>query len=548
MQNDKYRPPEPPTFGFTSAPPQHGYPPQGPPQHGYPPQGPPQHGYPLQGPPQPEYPAQNYPPQGFNPPPQNYGPPPPQNYAPPPPAPVIVQPGGWYSRNRRNKPQSNAVAAASLIFISGGMNIAWSVGFRPLTSTIFTSLHLAVAWFIAAIIGAFISCFLANKIPKKFVVIFASALVLIAGIVRAATSYNGEAIEASLYLDGIANGLIFSPTLALIGEVSWPYMRGPIAASIEQMCFTCGFFIQLVYTEAWGVDSYYYNTFTSEQMHGILSAIYGLIALILAAFLIIESPVITLANGNEQAALEILRQLQQPHTITTDTYAQLEEHKRYLAQNKNISTVESITQGLPALLRLVFLRALNAMSLSIMVYYAFLLSIITHYSPYDFMWQYLVFGICRWIGTFVISLCTESLGRKKPTLFGLLVSGGLSFGIASMVGDYPYGAVDSIVNLIFVYEVFAGIAFAPSSVYLSEAYPLGVKQHFISFTFMAEMLVFLIISCCTTSVTGISIYFYILGAFSVLGALLGFWCLPETKGTTLREAQEKFKGMSSKGF
>ncbi|KAH8301882.1 hypothetical protein KR044_000306, partial [Drosophila immigrans] len=438
--------------------------------------------------------------------------------------------------------------AASLIFLSGGMNIAWSIGFRPYFYVVVTK-HLVAAWFIGGIIGALISGFLANKIPKKFVMIFASGLVLIGGIIRAATSYNVDALEASLYLDGIANGLVFAPTMALIGEVSWPYMRGTIAASNEQMCFVLGAFLQIIYTEAYGIDSgYLYNEFTSENLHGIFAAIFGIIGILAATFLCIESPVITLANGDEQGAIDALRRLQQPKTITTETYAQLDEHKRYLAQNKDISNEQSIVQGLPALLRLVYLRALNAMSLSSFIYYAFLLSILPHFSFYRFMWEYVVFALCRWLGNLITSFCTESLGRKKPTLFGLLLSGGFAFGVGAMLADYPYGAIDSTVYLIFIYQIFAGIAYAPSSAYLTEAYPLGVKQHFISFTFIAEMLVFIIIAVSDVSITGIPIYFYILGALSVVGALLGIWCLPETKGTTLREAQEKFKGMSAKGF
>ncbi|KAH8371426.1 hypothetical protein KR093_007430 [Drosophila rubida] len=555
MQNDKYMPPQPPAYGFSSSPPseepQHGYPPQGYPQHGYPPQGYPQQGYPQHGYPPQGYPAQNYPsppPTGFSPPPaHNYGaPPPPQSYAPPPAPPPPTN--GWYTRNRINKPQSNAAGAASLIFLSGGMNIAWSIGFRPYFYGLVT-LHMGVAWFIAAIIGALISSLLANKIPKKLVVIFASVLVIVGGIIRAATHYKPNAIEASLYMDGIANGLAFVPTMALVGEVAWPYMRGPIAASIEQMCYTLGIFLQIIYTESWGVDnSYYYNSFSSEQMHGVFSIIFGVIALIIAAFLCIESPVIMLANGEEQRAIDTLRRLQHPYTITTETYVQLEEHKRYLAHNKDLSMSTSLAQAFQAFVRLVYLRALNVMSISGVVFFALFISVLPHYSLYNFMWQYIVFGLCRFLGNFVASFGTESLGRKKPTLLGLLLSGGFCFGIASMLADFPYGAIDSIVYLIFVYQVFASIAFAPSSVYLTEAYPLGVKQHFIGFTYIVEMLVFIIIASADVSISGVKIYFYIVGGLSVFGAILGIWCLPETRGTTLREAQEKFKSMFNRAF
>lgn len=60
---------------------------------------------------------------------------------------------------------------ASFIFMSGGTNIAWSVGFRNILLTIMSAKHTLVAWFIGGIIGAILSCFLANKVPKRMVLV-----------------------------------------------------------------------------------------------------------------------------------------------------------------------------------------------------------------------------------------------------------------------------------------------------------------------------------------------------------------------------------------
>lgn len=48
------------------------------------------------------------------------------------------------------------------------MNIAWSIGFQSWYFS-FAPLHTRVAWFIGAIIGGLLSCFVANKLPKKIV-------------------------------------------------------------------------------------------------------------------------------------------------------------------------------------------------------------------------------------------------------------------------------------------------------------------------------------------------------------------------------------------
>lgn len=374
---------------------------------------------------------------------------------------------------------------------------------------------------------------------------FCSVLVMIGGIIRAATSYNIEATEAGLYLDGIANGLAFAPALALVGEVSMPFIRGENAATVEQSGFMVGFFVQIFYVSLW--TNTVYSEFTVEQLQGILSAVYGLVALIFASLMCIESPVITLANGDEQAAIDLLRRLQRPATITNETYAQLEEHKRYLAQNKDLSTGQSIVRAIAPFIRLAYLRILNAMSLSTLMVGAVIISVAANPQS-SYLWQYIIFALCRWLGTLIVGLCMESMGRKKPTLFGLLLVGGFAFGIASMLDDIPYGAVSSIWVLVVILQVFAAFAFTPTSAYLAESYPLGVKQHFIAFTFIVELLIFVIIGVTDYSLNGHVIYFYIYGTLCILGFIVGIFVLPETRGCTLREAQSKSTGILNQGF
>ncbi|KAH8361458.1 hypothetical protein KR084_002865 [Drosophila pseudotakahashii] len=553
MRNDKFAEPEAPPMGFASAPPQLGYPQPGYNQAGYP-----QPGYPQPGqhwgppPPQPGFsgypppPQHGYPPQFYGPPP-SYGAPPPQ--APPHPpmqTTTVVVNGGWYSRNQKNKPQSNAVGAAGLIFVSGGMNIAWCVGFHgPLWYR--TSNHNYLAWFIGGIIGALLSCVLTNKVAKKHVVIFSSMLVMIGGIVIASTRNNGSAQMAGSYLDGIANGLVFAPFMALAGEVSVSYMRGLVSASIEQMCFGLGIFLQIVYTSSWNTSGIYnYNSFSAENMKGVLSAIYGLLALIIGSLLCIESPVIMLAkNNDEQGAIDALRRLQRPYTLTNETFEQLAEHKKYLAQNKELSTSQSIAQALPTFIRLVLLRGLNAMSISTFVRFTLLYIIQQQYIAGSLEWI-IGFGICRWMGNFIATFCMESVGRKKTTVLGLIVCSVFAFVVA---GQYNiYNRASGNASMLLTFQLSAGVAFTATSPYLAEAYPLGVKQHFIAFTFIAEMLVFIVLGLITWNPLAGADYFWVMGGLYLFGFFFAILFLPETRRTTLREAQEKFRRFFSPRF
>ncbi|EDV51286.2 uncharacterized protein Dere_GG13988, isoform D [Drosophila erecta] len=569
MGIDNFSQREPPPMGFASAPPQQGYPRQGYPQQGYPPQGYPPQGYPPQGYPQSGYPQpghswnppppqsgfseyppppqQGHPPQYYGAPPR-YGSPHPPNLPPNLPQQTTTANNSWYSRNQKNKPQSNAVGAAGLIFVSGGMNIAWSIGFRGLLYYKTTE-HNFAAWFIGGIIGAVLSWFLLNKVAKKYVLIFSSFLVMIGGILTASTKHNGDAMLAASYLDGIANGLVFAPFMALAGEVSVSYMRGLVSASIEQMCFGLGIFLQIIYTSTWNSTGYQsYNSFSAENMKGVLSIIYGFLALIIGSLLCIESPVIMLAkNNDEQGAIDALRRLQRPYTLTNETFEQLAEHKKYVAQNKELSMGQSIGQALPTFIRLVFLRGLSAMSISKFVEIGFRYSLSNPYVYGSPLMGWLIgFGICRWMGNFIATFCMESCGRKKPTLLGLIVCSVMSFVVAGQFNNFTYNTGNTIMLLVF--ELFAGIAFTATSPYLSEAFPLEVKQHFISFTFIAEMLVFIVLVLIRWSFTNGANYFYVMGALYLFGFFFGIVCLPETRRTTLREAQDRFSKFISLGF
>jgi len=361
--------------------------------------------------------------------------------------------------------------------------------------------------------------------------------VTIGGLVIACTYNNGPGTVAACYLDGIANGLIFAPFMALAGEISVAYKRGVVTSNLEQVCFGVGIFLQIIYTSSWSATAYY-NDFSAENMKGVLSTIFGILALIMGSLMTIESPVQMLADNDEQGAIDALRRLQKPCVLTEETYDQLAEHKRYLAFNKDMSKNQSISQALSTFARLAFLRVLNAMSISRFVVLTLAISIYGSYGFSSASSWFVGFAICRWMGTVIPSFCTDCLGRKKITCFGLLVSCGMSFALGSQYDVYTY--MRGVTALLMVFEFFAGMAFSATSAYLSEAYPLGVKQHFIALTFITEMFVFLIINVCTYNVLQAYTYFYVMGAMYLVGFILAVVSLPETRLMTLRGAQEQF--------
>lgn len=193
----------------------------------------------------------------------------------------------------------------------------------------------------------------------------------------------------------------------------------------------------------------------------------------------------------------------------------------YVAQNEELTREQSFTQAFPIFIKLALLRALNALSIS-----SFIFDVL-----YDCNGNYIIFGACRWIGSLLGSTFVDSLGRKGLTLAGLLVASAFAYATASqMYYHYAY-------MLLCFFQLFCGLAFTPGSAYISEAYPLKVKQSFISLTFMVELVVFIVCSICDP----FQEFLYVIGGIFTGAFVLGLCCLPETRRTTLREALQKFR-------
>ncbi|XP_037720174.1 uncharacterized protein LOC119553691 [Drosophila subpulchrella] len=443
------------------------------------------------------------------------------------------------NRDLRNQPQANAVGAAALIFLSGGIHIAWSIGFDSVFAELEVTNHVRICWFIAAILGALLGGFFSRWFPYKVLMEFCSLLTITGGIVMAVNGLDLDALLAGRYLNGLANGLAIAPTLAMAGELSVFYKRGTTTSAAEQWPVMIGFFVQIVCSKGWDTQS----DFTEEQFQGVISAVLGAIALILAFLLSIESPVDLLEQGDEQGAIDALSRLQIPRAVTAETYDQVRDHRTYLEHHRSLGW----RHALPALVRLTVLRCLYALSLSMLVAFTLAWTGTAVYG--DSSGPYVLFGFLRLMGSFLSAFALDSLGRKIPLLLGLVISGGLSFALASrFTGSSLLTLSDSRMALwlLLVYQLFAGLAFAPSSSYLSEAFPRRLKRPCIAVPYIMEMMVQLLICQVDLSAIGsdssyVALYFFSLGCLLLAGFLFCVWYMPETKDTTLLQAQFKFQ-------
>ncbi|EDV96951.1 uncharacterized protein LOC6558829 [Drosophila grimshawi] len=452
----------------------------------------------------------------------------------------------WLSRSRKNQPQWNALGTGSVIFISGGMSLAWGAGFASHSThleLLTLTVHMQVCWYAAALLGAILSAALTHRTPQRPVYVFSSCLVVISGILFLSMPLQSNAIIAARYLDGFANGLIFVPMMTSVGELSVLETRGVLAAAVEQLNHNFGILILLTYTAIW--QSEWNVNILPDQIHGLLDILFGVVGLAMALTYCIESPVFLLLRRNEQAAVAALRHLQRPYVVTSETFLLLDEHKRYVAANRDLSWPQSIQRGLVPLLKVGTHRSLYALSLTPIVWRA-LFEAGVQTAPHFHTWPYVVFGILRWGGCISVVFLMDTVGRKKPTLFGTFAGGVFAISFA-LVLDRG-GSMSSSLALLFCFQLFAGVAHAASSVYLTEAFPLAVKPYFVGTTYAIELLIGISFCSYVPTTAAICIYFYTLGGISLIFFLLGIFCLPETKLTTPMAAHLKIRKWFNEDF
>lgn len=475
----------------------------------------------------------------------------------------------WLSRSGKNQPQWNALGASTFVFLSGGMSLAWGAGFAAHSrhvALLSESLHMQICWFGAALLGALLSAALTHRLPQRPVYvskrelaemaytplqlllllplqILSSCLVLVCGILFLALPEQADAIIAARYLDGFANGLVFVPTMSTLGELSVCEMRGVLAASVEQLSSNFGILILLFYTSIWQGD--WNATLVADQVHGLLSILYGVMALGLALTLCVESPVYLLLRHNEQAAIVALRHLQRPSMVTCETFLQLDEHKRYVVAHRDLSWPRSVQHSLVPLLKLSVHRSLGVLSLTPIVWSA-LTAAAVKLTPQYHTWPYAVFSLLRWTGCSCVVFLMDSMGRKKPSLFGTFAGGAFAIVFAMLFDSTPH--LISALSVLLSFQFFSGVAHAASAVYLTEAFPLRLKPYCVALIFVLEQLIRIGLSLFRASNEQIVVYFYALGGISMSFFLLGIFCLPETKLTTLAQAHIKMRTWFNEDF
>lgn len=441
----------------------------------------------------------------------------------------------WYKDMRRNRPQSLALLSPYFVFMSGGMSLCWSIGFKA-----YPNKHGMVDWFIAVMIGACISAGLVNIFRKRLFYLVSSALVILNGVLYIAVGTNFTAIAVARYCDGIAFGLALIPAILAGSEQSVKRFRGQYL-SIEQLGLSCGFLIALVTTRI-------QSEFSDLRFHifyGVMALVFGSIALICAIFNTIESPIFLLRKDNESEAIDNLRRLQTPKEVTAETHVLLNEHKALLFEDQNRGTSENISLSLIPLLKMIIFRCFIALFSSLPISSVFLIAIIIEtvtaggYSTGNYLYWY---GFMRVIGGLIGLYTIDTVGRRITNAIAI-VGGGIILVIIGLQNldkfTFLTNSTLALILLLF-YHMISGIVAPASTCYLGEAFPISTKPYCILAVVLVENILQIIIILAVNTIN-VTTFCYTFGAMQIVYGILFVFLMPETRQRTLRNALKSFQ-------
>ncbi|XP_004525913.1 high-affinity glucose transporter HXT2 [Ceratitis capitata] len=439
------------------------------------------------------------------------------------------------NRSWVNAPQSIALVSDAFIFITGGFNLAISVGW---TYEI-VDLHLSICWFNGVAIGAVLAPLLTNWKRRRFSIFSPILLVNVSAIINMAGYYNTDALIAARYLNGIGIGLTTVSFIIHASEIASEHYRGYCMA-LEQIGLYGGAYVQIICTSYWssGVDINIYC------LQGIFSIIFGVIALAVT-FTSIDSPIQHLRRGDEPEALNCVVRLYRPPIMTNEKQVIFNKLKEYVAMNESMSLWKSFIGSLIPLLKVLCYRCMLSFIIAFPITLTLQWSESIGTAGSLVNWPPTLYGLIGCIGVLVAFTTLDPIGRKAVSLFSLLCVAGMYIGVGVIFNDpnslFNSTKMATACALLMISNIFGGI-FAPSTtLYLGEAFPLYWKSYFIAFTVIVQYVVDLIIVC-TFTFTSNNVFVFCIatGVIMFIGCLVFAVTMPETRKNTLKETQEQF--------
>ncbi|NHJ21345.1 MAG: sugar porter family MFS transporter [Candidatus Lokiarchaeota archaeon] len=389
---------------------------------------------------------------------------------------------------------------------------------------------------IGAIIGAIIGGSLADRYGRRKMIIIA-AIIFAGGAIGTSLTFNIIFLIIGRVIVGIAIGMASFIAPLYISEMSPPRIRGSLV-SLNQLFITIGIVISYL------VD--YALTPISGWRYMLGLAAIPAIILLIAMIFMPSSPRWLVNNGEMEKARSTLIEIRR----TNDINNELNEISTSLDKQKGGRKNLFNPLIRPAMIVGISLAIFQQVTgINTVIYYApTIFEFAGFQSAAAAIFATIFVGIVNVLFTLVAIFLLDRVGRRKLLLLGLtgmsgmLIMLGIVFFLPSLLNQLGTLAAISLISYVGFFAIGLGPVFW---LLISEIYPLKVRGLAMSIVTVANWGSNLIIAL--TFLTLIQLMgrtgtFWLYAVVGILALIFTYTYVPETKGRTLEEIEEHWRG------
>ncbi|XP_049535263.1 uncharacterized protein LOC125950919 [Anopheles darlingi] len=449
---------------------------------------------------------------------------------------------------------------ANLTVLSSGMGLGYSaITLHALTSkdNPMQMDSSQASWFasissIACPLGGLISGYLLDRIGRKKTLMLINVLSIVSWTMIAVCSRTNfdqmytQVLTARVII-GIVIGLVSAPASIYSAEIATPKLRGRLTV-LTSLMIAVG--ILVIYSMGYCVPDDF-------RLVAAMAAGICVVSLLLL-FIMPESPAWLMSKHREEEAERSLKTIRGFGAYQTQYIPEVQQELMRLRDNvqaQRRAGKESFARLLrqpqvykPLGIIVGFFGFQQFSGIFVIVVYAAKVSAEASVTLDPFLCTVLI-GVTRVIATLLVAYILDTLGRKPPSIFsgiGMLVC---MFGLAACI-YFPLIEglrwIPTVLILTYIFTSTLGFLTMPFSM-LAELFPQNVRGPASGVTvFFTYLMSFFTIKLYPTMVelVGSSNVFIFFGLMSLLGVLYVHYFVPETKGKSLQEIEDYFRGVS----
>ncbi|KAK8428317.1 sugar transporter [Phyllosticta citricarpa] len=426
---------------------------------------------------------------------------------------------------------------------------------------------------LGAMLGAFVNGPTADKVSRRWSLLFANIVFLVGSIIQAAAQTTAE-IFVGRFIAGVSIGMLSMGVPLYLGELAPPNIRGSLVA-LQQLAITIG--IMVAFWLDYGTQ---HIGGTGEGQHAIAWRLplalqcFPSLVMVVAIFFLPYSPRWLVNQGRNKEAFETLCGLRRVGPEDPRVAAELMEIKVAAIFDK-----ESLAERFPGVTSPVKLAVRQYVEIFVVrhlnrrLVIACLLQIIQQFTGINAIIYYAptifkdiglsgnsvsllatgVVGVINFFSTIPAIMYLDRWGRRA-----VLIVGGVGMSVAQLIVGTMYAVYQhkwesnraaGWATAVFVWVYISNFAFSIGCVNWimpSEMFPPGVRSKAvgvaISTNWLSNFIVALITPRMLRSIKYGTFYFFLV--FCVLLVVWVWFFVPETKGRRIEEMDDIFGGNS----